>query len=365
MRFTSPLKFSDSFLRKISPNKKIRKKQTPKTNSPKKQTNSPKKTLKKQTFTQKKPTIYDEIHNCILSILNVDVKIFDKLFTDYTKLFHKSKLNTPIQICKDQLTCGMYGKIYKVKDQHAIVKTYEKRKIDYIIQENMIHILLYCLQTRLKKCFSHPIPNCIPKIYKFVKKPQKMTMMEYLDTTTKFIFLNQNFKAEKDFLLALMYILYFLQQTTNFTHRDLHYDNVMLKNLDHLETTQIYIDGKKVTELYLNYRVYLIDFGFSCLSFKKCVIDLPDIVSGDFYKSKICTNKSHDPRLFLASIYFSRTSNISLQLYYYLKKLFTPYEKLENFNTFKYQHHFFYNNVIDIDDPNFYPQNIILNLMKL
>jgi serine/threonine protein kinase len=189
--------------------------------------------------------------------------------------------------------------------------------------------------------------------------------MEKLDISVKSLLQKQEFEIEKQFLIALMYVLYFLQQTTNFVHRDLHTGNVMLKKLNNLQKTEIFINNKKVTEIFTKYQIYLIDFGFSCLSFQKCNIDLPDVVSGDFYDSHKCTNKSHDARLFCASLLFANDAVLSQKLTNYLEKLLSRYTKLNKFSNFSSKNHFFYNEVIEIDDPNFYPENIILNLIKL
>jgi hypothetical protein len=76
-------------------------------------------------------------------------------------------------------------------------------------------------------------------------------------------------------------------------------------------------------------------------------------VEGNYY-SNYCDNKSHDMRLFLASIYFS-CDKISYKLQTFLSSLLDKY-KAESW-------HDFYEQVLKVKDKNFYPENI-LNKIK-
>lgn len=312
-----------------------------------------------------KKEVERKIENCINKLFHINHIVFEKIGFDYIKLYMMGhELKKPIQLTQ-KIASGSYGSIYQVKNKKAVVKKYHKNyKDESIIQENMIHIILHCIQPIIKKCFGHPISNCIPELYEYVGIPQHMTVMEQFEGTVRTLLNNKDFDTEKGFLIRLMYILYFLQSTTYFVHRDLHIENVLLKQTKQ-KTTKIFINNQNVTEITSNYEVYLIDFGFSCLSFNKCDIDLPDIVSGDFYQSKKCTNRSHDARLFLASLLFSHQKHLSQKLQNYIKNLLSRYTQLQNFKNFKVKSHFFYNDVINVDDKNFYPENIILNLIKL
>jgi serine/threonine protein kinase len=322
--------------------------------------------MKKRSPKNKINPIHKKIRKCIIKIFNLHEKDFDRVICNYKKLYEAS--NTPREQDYDfssKIACGTYGNIFQHNE--AIIKTYKKLKIESIIEENMIHILLYCLQPTLKSCFGHPIPNCIPEIYQFVQKPVPMTIMEKVDDNLKH-FLSKhfyNFTNEKELFIAIMYQLYFLQKTTYFIHRDLHSENIMLKYLKKRKSTDIIIENQKLTTLDMYFQIFFIDFGFSCLSLKKCGMDLPDIVSGTFYKSEVCLNRSHDARLLFASLYFSPNVVISKQLKDFLAPLFLEYRQNSNFNSYQYPTHFFYNDVIDYEDSRFFPENIIKNLLKI
>lgn len=308
--------------------------------------------------------IYNSIKQCIINIFNLQPNVFEKVISDYTQLFLASNAPKEEIDISTKIGSGTYGEIYKLPNKKAIIKVYKNTNLDSIIQENMVHIILHCLQSSLKLCFGHPIPDCIPRIYQFIKKPQTLTIMEKLDETVQDYLKKVNdFDDEKNLFIAIMYQLYFLQKTTYFVHRDLHSQNIMIKLLKNKQNTDIYINNVNIASLSLEYQIYFIDFGFTCLSFGKCGIDLPDIVAGTFYDSKKCINRSHDARLFFASLFYEK--HMSTRMQDFFKPLFSQYQKKKNFKKFDSKNHYFYNEVIDYVDNKFLPENIISNLLKI
>ena len=96
----------------------------------------------------------------------------------------------------------------------------------------------------------------------------------------------------------------------------------------------------------------------TCVDLASCLklIQMPraKISVQGIYESNYCDNKSHDMRLFLASIYFS-CDKISSKLQLFLSNLLDKY-KAESWHDFYYQ-------VLKVKDKNFYPENI-LNIIK-
>jgi hypothetical protein len=73
-------------------------------------------------------------------------------------------------------------------------------------------------------------------------------------------------------------------------------------------------------------------------------------------------------RLFLASLYHWHNKKISEELKDFLKELFDPYEKYNNYKNFQRKGtptFFFYDEVLKIKDKNFYPENILKKIKKV
>lgn len=351
----------------------------------------------------------DKIAKCMTSIVNIKkgentefVKILDEFLSSYnnqyklkklmtklfdlleyatildekTRSFSKKKVkideNDNYLKFKKKITEGTYGEINScsLNKVNVIVKNPIYRKLDKnevnidFLKENLIHILLFCCHDLMNKCFKiSSIPTCIPEIMNLVKATNKnkkeeklIVVMEKLDYNAfDFFDKKHSYVDELTFIALVAYNIYFLQSSLKkFTHRDLHGGNVMVKKLNKAKKVDIILNGKKFLSVNSKYETYIIDYGMTCFDLSSClkIMQMPKskISNPGIYESNYCENKSHDIRLFLASIYFS-CEKISSKLTSFLYNLLEKYKA----DTW----HNFYHQVLKVKDSNFYPENIL------
>ena len=273
---------------------------------------------------------------------------------------------------KKKITEGTYGEINSclLNKVNVIVKNPKYKKYDRqevnidFLKENLIHILLFCCHDLMNKCFKiSSVPTCIPEIMNLVKATNRnkneeklIVVMEKLDYNGfDFFDKKHSYKDELTFIALVAYNIYFLQSSLKkFMHRDLHGGNIMVKKLNKSKKVDIMLKGKKLLSVNSKYETYIIDYGMACFDLASClkIIQMPksNISNPGIYESNYCDNKSHDMRLFLASIYFS-CDKISFKLQTFLYNLFEKYEA----DTW----HNFYHQVLKVKDLNFYPENIL------
>ena len=301
------------------------------------------------------------------------VTILDSRTQNFTKKKVKIDDNENYLKFKKKITEGSYGEINSclLNKVNVIVKNpkYKKHEIHKVnidfLKENLIHILLFCCQGLMSKCLKiSSTPKCIPEIMNLVKATDKnkneeklIVVMEKLDYDGfSFFDKKHSYKVELTFIALVAYNIYFLQSSLKkFMHRDLHAGNVMIKKLNKVKKVDIILNGVKCLSVNSKYETYIIDYGMTCIDLSAClkILQLPKskISNPGIYESNYCDNKSHDMRLFLASIYFSCYNLISSRLQTFLDNLLYKY-KAESW-------HDFYHQVLKVKDKNFYPENIL------
>lgn len=236
---------------------------------------------------------------------------------------------------------------YKSEDPIKISETNNS-----FIEEMLTSILLHEVKERMEG-----IPQVFPKIIGCYHTNEGLVMlMEKLDTTLyDFIFTPNRTSIEKiNILIIIAYYIGWLQTNFLFVHRDLHAGNIMLKR----ERVSIQINGQTIQT---DYRPYFIDFGMACVDLSTCCGLNNMCVDNRMYDKKdsmYCLNKSHDIRELLFSLIDDRysDSNPDLFLYSTFDNYFNPYRKKSV--------RLYYQEVLDQDDPNFHPENIITRLLQ-
>jgi thiamine kinase-like enzyme len=165
---------------------------------------------------------------------------------------------------------------------------------------------------------------------------------------------NEDIDEFNNIFIQILFALHVAQKNFNFLHGDLHAGNIMLKR----ERVSIQINGQTIQT---DYRPYFIDFGMACVDLSTCCGLNNMCVDNRIYDkqdSMYCLNKSHDIRELIFSLIDDRysDSNPDLFLYSTFDNYFNPYRK-KNVRLY-------YQEVLDQDDPNFYPENIITQLLR-
>lgn len=227
------------------------------------------------------------------------------------------------------------------------------------IEEMLTSILLYEITEKKR------ITQVFPKIIGCYRTNEGLVMlMEKLDMTLSVFLSEVNLTEKIKMLIIIAHCIGLLQKNYDFVHGDLHPGNIMLKH----ERFSIEISGIKIET---SYRPYFIDLGMVCVDLSACC-GLTNInVKGGAYKDPIyCNNKSQDLRLLLYSLWNDRSQKPLDNL---IRKLFEEnsykekYEKL--FFIFRNDErppsHALYEDVDDVYDSNFYPQNVVKELFTL
>lgn len=319
---------------------------------------------------------------------NDDIKV---IFKENRVISYKSN---SIKFIHSQIGKGAYGKVnscifndvicavkcpkYDVmKELNEYYDDYYNEYIDNInfnfLKENIVHLLLFCFFELMSKCTKIKMPRFIPRIHNLViaTSPHKfngymetlIVVMEKFDMSISSFLENSkiSYKDELSIIALVAYNVYFLQKCFKMIlHGDLHAENVMIKKLSEYNTHIIKTKTDNF-EILCDYQIYFIDFGKCSINFSSnCTnIKMPKSkISAESYPT--VNNKSYDLRLFLAYLYYM--CDITKELKYNLKKYFIKYETNNTFKKYNQNgtpHHYFYDDVIENIDPNFFPEKVI------
>ena len=293
----------------------------------------------------------------------------------------------------NKITSGSYGDISSCifNNTECIVKNIKFEKTDFedkssmyllnseFLTENIIHLILFCMYNSMILCSKHNIPSCIPQIHNIINATNNsnldtiIVIMEKLDIDT-FTYFNKkrSFNEEISIISQIAYNLYNLQKCFNsFMHRDFHCANIMLKKINNVQKIKIITDDVKF-EIHSKYQTYIIDFGMCFVDFKSncknIKMEKSRIYVEGSYQNHRTYNKGQDLRLFLASIYYWHNKNISSKLKSILKEMFEPYEETQKFKNYRNNNQptfYFYDDVLKVQDINFYPENFLYKIKKL
>lgn len=324
---------------------------------------------------------------------------------------------------------GSYGKVYIYHDEVIKIPKIDlslgdSKKIQgEFIEENIINIILNCFHDNLVQftnenfptLFPNPLPNPFPKIkllskhgpdandkFEIFAVMEKLDTCNFFDTSEEYIseeyseeYISKKYIKQIIFILILAFFLYFLQTSCKFTHGDLHKGNVMIRIFDNPIKLKIpYKDTYFEIETF--FIPCIIDLGMVCADLTECCALKELFVSNSMYEETYkvsnikklgmlqgdereeeveeevkrythCKNKSQDLRLFFASLI---EYDLAPGLRTYLTKIFNNdiyKNKKLNVRNKKYSTYFhnFYHEVSKIDDPNFYPENVILEMIKM
>jgi hypothetical protein len=283
-----------------------------------------------------------------------------------------NKKNIDYQIKLPVITKGSYGEIHSVghMGEEYIMKTpifpenCEQREKDEIteqfLEEIFTTIILNCV---CQKFFDIKPFTEVKKLY-FLEKPQ--VLLEKLDKSAlQFFSANEDLKMQAEFIRRLSEILKFLQKEINFVHRDLHSNNVMIKNIKY--------KGKGKDKKIVDYDIVIIDLGAVCVDLTKCChLSKIEVSTGiydqdfssacsvgdkkclELVEKKQCNNFSLDLRTFLYNLYVKRMLNKEI-----IKALnLTPQYGIDQTKNF-YSHF-----VFEINE-NFLPEKIIKEMETL
>ena len=306
-----------------------------------------------------------ELQTCLKNIINIKNKqLFFQKYDSFLSgnnqslrpLFNMIETSNNISIEK-KIVSGNYGVIFNCifEDKQCILKTYIQSLQKYeFLQECLTHVLLLCLHSEMEKILGEKFRNPFPKIYYLtnteINNEQRLVCcMEKLDFTLLYFFEHvskKNQNEEFTMIREIAKMLYTLQKSLNFVHRDLHAQNIMIKK----------VDVKRNGKIKTYYFPYIIDLGMVCLqlNFSK---QRTDIHFCDIFKEKCfnCDRKDIDIKILIDSLLYSCSGFMSKNLLNYLKTLLSSYK-----NKTKIQHYFyFHDNTID---PSFYPENIMKSI---
>ena len=344
-------------------------------------------------------SLKNDIHeNILLTNLYGLINKAELLKDDDIKVIFKENKNIKyktnnIKFIQKQIGKGSYGKVnscvfngvicavkcpkYDVRKEFSeYYDDYYNEYIDNInfnfLKENLVHLLLFCFFDLMSDCLKLQMPQFIPQIHNLViaTSPYKfdgymetlIVVMEKFDCSiSNFLEKKKSYKDELYSIALVAYNIYFLQKCFKMIiHGDLHGENVMIRKL--MKNKKYTIKTKKDEfEILCDYQIFIIDFGKCSVNFSSnCAnIKMPKSkISAETYHT--VNNKSQDLRLFLAYLYY--VCNISNDLKSKLKKYFIKYEKNKIFRNYEENgcpHHYFYDDVIENIDSNFFPEAVI------
>jgi hypothetical protein len=264
---------------------------------------------------------------------------------------------------KRKIASGAYGTIYEVDETSVgkmmIVDRAKPSMIESFLEENITHLLLYCLCEN-EKGMTNPFPR-IKGIYKSGEKP--FVIMEKLDSTSCHYFQTCDLTQQVNQLIVICYLLYDLQIKYGFTHGDMHCQNVMVTNqslsikIDMSEPDSVYV-SESLT-ITLEKRPYFIDLGMTCaeLTDEEDIYFATMVVPNGLYKKSNyyqCGNPSHDIRMLIASL----MSYLNPVLQSFFRPKFKKYT-IDQTKPFFWN---FYDDVAHMNDPDFRPMSLINSL---
>ena len=264
---------------------------------------------------------------------------------------------------KRQIANGAYGTIYAIDETSVgkmmIVDHASPDQVEAFLEENITHLLLYCLSENDKN-----IPNPFPRIkgiYTTGEKP--FVIMEKLDSTLYDYFTKSNLSNQVNQLIVICYLLYNLQIKYGFTHGDMHCQNIMVSNqplsikIDRSEPDSDYVSES--LSITLEKRPYFIDLGMTCaeLTDEEDIYFATMVIPNEMYKHSNyfqCGNPSHDMRILIASL----IPYVNPALKYFFIPKFEKYV-IDKTKPFSWN---FYDDVAHMNDPDFQPMSLINSL---
>ena len=195
---------------------------------------------------------------------------------------------------------GTYGTTYRTRDKNNVMYAV---KVIVVKPKNLLEFLKECLiQIILAEESKHTTNGpYVPILYEIGYDPERSLAFirsELMEDTAQYV-IDTNSQTENDTeipecLMQVAEILHFFGKKLHFNHRDLKTDNIMYKT----------INGKR------EYR--LIDFGFSCITWKGLKIQTISY----FRASRTCFKKERDMTQLMYLIAKHHTANISETLYF-------------------------------------------------
>jgi ankyrin repeat protein len=205
----------------------------------------------------------------------------------------------------NEIGAGSFGNVYECRREGNITPMVIKIKSDIdvmnLIKESLIQIIVYNTSLSYKsKGVSGPFT---PQLFDVGYNPKTNTyciVSEYLQDTVRHVLQDTAIvdieKADMFILNVLSQVcimLSFLFTTLKFNHRDLKTDNIMV-NLSKTGTV----------------KVYLIDFGYSCLHYGNLIIE------GNDAEFAVCSNESRD----LIQLLYEINFNTKIKQFYFSER---------------------------------------------
>jgi len=235
------------------------------------------------------------------------------------------------------------------------------------IKENLIGIILYCYCEYYVKNGYFSLGNPflqIKGVYKFNNQtaatfdkdsihPANVSIVSVIEkieySLLEIVRKDTTFDNDLFGILAwISFNLYKLQDKIDFSHRDFHIGNVMVKKIESSTINVGYLITKQ------EFRPYIIDFDEICINLRcdNCInLQAPEYKEDPY---KLCNNRSHDLRRLLRSfIGYTKHDSIFFKYIGYKLGLLIEYDEM-----------YFYDEIIKYEDPAFLPQ-IILNEIRL
>jgi len=267
---------------------------------------------------------------------------------------------------KHKIAGGSYGTIYEV-DETSVGKMMNTDhaspgQVAAFLEENITNLLLYCLCEN-EKGMTNPFPR-IKGIYKSGERYEKpFVIMEKLESTLCDYFQTCDLTKQVNQLIVICYLLYNLQIKYGFTHGDMHCQNIMVANQPlSIKIDLFELDSDYLSESFpitLEKRPYFIDLGMTCaeLTDEEDIHFATMVVPNHIYKMKKyyqCGNPSHDIRMLIASM----MSYLDPVLQSFFRPKFRKYT-IDKTKPFFWN---FYDDVSDMNDPDFQPMSLINSL---
>lgn len=239
----------------------------------------------------------------------------------------------------------------------------DKKIISDYLEEQITNVLMYCYEEKIKERFKNYV-QCFPKIFSIQKLVVKNTNKFNIGTITEelvSLYTIDDIEEIIDIVIQVANNLYILQKTCNFMHRDLHAGNVMLKHNTNDDKDIILYDGRVLKNQ--RFHVVFIDFANSCAKLEGLTVcsDSLNMYSNCQEDGIYNFKEDYDLRLFLSSLYTLDIEGLDdfLDNFFDIKKII-EIKKTEDIIFYAY----YEDQIGDIDDKKFYPENVILKIKK-
>jgi len=250
----------------------------------------------------------------ILTDLDIEVKSLKSDFTIANEELPKQRVDGKIISKAGKHRCtikyetiqnqGRYGIIQSCKRTHlehtqlTVVKRPRSPSISLAPEAILQSVCYSCIE-------KYGLTGSISKPYDlFLFANEVRFSMEYIDGLSFKDFIADHTEDEiVNCIIQLCYILFVLERSLNFDHRDLRIENVWIRPLTISKNYQIQIgSAESVETLQFKFQVVLLDFGFACIGnlARKSVVNLGDNV---FSEIDPCPKNGRDMYQFLNSCF--------------------------------------------------------------